>query len=209
MYVTIKKIWRNNSATELRSTALQAQVDLSILKILKAQQPQHEEEATNDDIKGKRSSSQYDTLFDDLTADTDEDRHREAAARRSSLANAGINIEVQLVAPIISASKQSQRSQNMWEDDDFDPVVAIGLNIAIVIGVVVTSLLVIQTITSEKKDKLLGRMRIMGMNESAYWVTWFFTYVGLAIFAALLIRMYYFLTPSFHSSCSLGSIPFP
>jgi hypothetical protein len=161
-------------------------VDTSILKILKAQQLEAEEQS---DKTTPLSSSSSKSLYDGLIADSDNANDVTIEeARRASLAAAGVNVDIQLIRPVIPKDMQG-RSYD-WTQDDADPVVAIGLNLSIVIGVVVAALLVIQTITSEKKDKLLGRMRIMGMTESAYWVTWFFTYCIFAIFASLLFRKY-------------------
>lgn len=103
-------------------------------------------------------------------------------------------IDIQLVAPVVAGRSSGSNIYDSFGNDDWDPVVAIGLNLGMVVAVTVASLLIVQTITGEKKDKLLGRMRIMGLSESAYWFTWFLTYLAIALVVALFIRK--LLTPS-------------
>lgn len=43
-----------------------------------------------------------------------------------------------------------------------------------------------QTIVKEKQQKLLGRMRIMGLRESVYWLTWLFAYCAMGLVASLI-----------------------
>ena len=55
-------------------------------------------------------------------------------------------------------------------------------HVFIIIGTMIGTLIVINTITGEKRARIVGAMRMMGLHESAYWMSWMVILWVLAFF---------------------------
>jgi hypothetical protein len=87
-----------------------------------------------------------------------------ATVQRQLLNDSSVNIDIQLLPPVITKEHPLSTVRSDYVDDgDDNKVVDYGLSPVLALSIVVFCLLIIQTITKEKKDKLVGRMRIMGM----------------------------------------------
>lgn len=68
-------------------------------------------------------------------------------------------------------------------------------HVFIIIGTMIGTLIVINTITGEKRARIVGAMRMMGLHESAYWMSWMVILWVLAFFSAGITATFGVLTP--------------
>lgn len=73
-----------------------------------------------------------------------------------------------------------------WADDVFVNIISGTLPFFLVISYVVPFVRMIARLVSEKQTKVKQSMKMMGMSDSAFWVSYYFTYTLIYVFLALL-----------------------
>ena len=64
-------------------------------------------------------------------------------------------------------------------------IVAIAGPVMLVCGVTVTALMMLNLVTTEKYNKLLGALRSVGVSEGAHWLSWFSIFIVLSFVMAI------------------------
>ena len=91
------------------------------------------------------------------------------------------------ISPIVDYDKE-ERKRSGNADDMFEDIVSVvptGGPIQLVLGPVIAAMLIIDMITAEKRARLLGYMRMMGLHEGAYWISWMIVIFVISFVSAL------------------------
>ena len=91
------------------------------------------------------------------------------------------------ISPIVDYDKE-ERKRSGNADDMFEDVVSVVPSagpIQLVLGPVIAAMLIIDMITAEKRARLLGYMRMMGLHEGAYWISWMIVIFVISFVSAL------------------------
>ena len=91
------------------------------------------------------------------------------------------------ISPIVDYDKEERKRSGNVDDmfEDVSSVVPSGGPIMLVLGPVIAAMLIIDEITAEKRARLLGYMRMMGLHEGAYWVSWMIVIFVISLCSAL------------------------
>ena len=90
------------------------------------------------------------------------------------------------ISPIVDYDKEERKKSGNPDDmyEDIASVVPSGA-IILVLGPVIAAMLIIDEITAEKRARLLGYMRMMGLHEGTYWVSWMIVLIVVSLCSAL------------------------
>lgn len=80
--------------------------------------------------------------------------------------------------------EDAEESSNLHSDS-----VRYGGNVAITLGAAVSALMASHLVSGEKRAKLLGAMRVLGLHEGAYWCSWMATFAAVAVPVAALLPL--------------------
>jgi hypothetical protein len=83
-------------------------------------------------------------------------------------------VDVDVTIKPIRDLEQEQR-EGVGSNEQFDDVqsmVPSSGHLFVVMGTLIGTLIIINMITGEKRARILGTMRMMGLHESAYWMSW-------------------------------------
>ena len=83
-----------------------------------------------------------------------------------------INVDV-TIKPIRDLQEENANVDGSNEQyDDVQSMIPTTGHLFIVMGTLIGALIVINTVTGEKRARIVGIMRMMGLHESAYWMSW-------------------------------------
>ena len=90
------------------------------------------------------------------------------------------------ISPFVDYEKEDRKRSGNADDlyEDVASIVPRGA-IILVLGPVIAAMLIIDEITAEKRARLLGYMRMMGLHEGAYWVSWMIVLIVVSLCSAL------------------------
>ena len=90
------------------------------------------------------------------------------------------------ISPIVDYEKEDRKRSGNADDlyEDVASIVPRGA-IILVLGPVIAAMLIIDEITAEKRARLLGYMRMMGLHEGTYWVSWMIVLIVVSLCSAL------------------------
>ena len=91
------------------------------------------------------------------------------------------------ISPIVDYDKE-ERKRSGNADEMFEDIVSVVPSagpIQLVQGPVIAAMLLIHMVTAEKRARLLGYMRMMGLHEGAYWISWMIVIFVISFVSAL------------------------
>ena len=113
------------------------------------------------------------------------------------VAHRGENVDIDVTIKPIRDLQDEQASidgGNAQFDDVKSMIPSVG-HVFIIIGTMIGTLIVINTVTGEKRARIVGTMRMMGLHESAYWMSWMIILWVLAFLSAGITATFGALTP--------------
>ena len=106
-----------------------------------------------------------------------------------------VNVDV-TIKPIRDLHEENAKADGGNEQfDDVQSMIPSSGHLFVVMGTLIGTLIIINTITGEKRARIVGTMRMMGLHESAYWMSWMIILWILSLIGAAITATCGTLTP--------------